>query len=470
MAASGSSGSTVLYDAIVIGSGQGGGPLAGALAKAGWKTALVERKHVGGSCVNEGCTPTKTMVASARVAHLARRAGDYGVTTGPVGVDLAVVRKRKRDMVESFRSGSRKRLEEIEGLDLLMGTARFTGSKTVEVALNEGGTRALSAPTIVINTGTRPRVPDLPGLSDVPFLDSTSIMELDTVPENLLVIGGGYVGLEFGQMFRRFGSKVTVVQRAGQLLPHEDEDVADAVREILVEDGIEVLLEAEANAVRRAEDGTIALMVRQSEGDRILQGSHLLLAAGRVPNTDDLDLAKTSIQPNTRGFIPVNDRLETAVPGIYALGDVKGGSAFTHISYDDYRVLRTNLLRAGGASVARRLVPYTVFIDPQLGRVGLTEKEAQAHGRPYRVAKIPMTWVARALETDETRGLMKALVDPESGEIIGAAILGVEGGEIMTVVQMAMMGGVPYTAIRDGVFAHPTLAESLNTLFGTIES
>jgi len=462
-------GNTATYDAIVIGAGQGGGPLAGALAKAGWRTALVERKHVGGTCVNEGCTPTKTMIASARVAHLARRAGDYGVATGPVAVDLSVVRRRKRDMVERFRSGSRKRLKQTEGLDLLMGTARFTGPKAIEVALVEGGTRALTASTIVIDTGTRPRVPELPGLSEVPHLDSTSIMELDQVPEHLLVVGGGYVGLELGQMFRRFGSEVTIVQRAGQLLPREDEDVAEAVRKILVEDGLEVLLEAKATAVRRASDGRIALSVRLPDGERTLQGSHLLLAAGRVPNTDDLDLKRTGIELDGRGFIPVNDRLETAVTGIYALGDVNGGPAFTHIAYDDYRVLRANLVEGGDATVTGRIIPYTAFLDPQLGRVGLTEKEVRAQGRPYRVAKIPMNWVARALETDETRGLMKALVDPESKHILGAAILGVEGGEVMAVVQMAMMGRIPYTTLRDGVFAHPTLAESLNTLFAALE-
>ncbi len=470
MAANVARGREEQYDAIVIGSGQAGGPLAGALAKAGWKTALVERKHVGGTCVNDGCTPTKTMVASARVAHLAQRAGDYGVTAGQVSVDLAVVRKRKRDMVESFRSGSRRKLDETEGLELLMGSARFVGAKTVEAALVEGGTRTLSAETIVINTGTRPRVPGIPGLSDVPYLDSTSIMELDRVPEHLMVIGGGYVGLEFGQMFRRFGSRVTIVQRAGQLLPHEDEDVADAVREILVEDGIEVLLEAEATAVQRAEDGGIALTVGQPAGDRTLRGCHLLLAAGRVPNTDELGLHKAGIEPDERGFVPVNERLETAASGIYAAGDVNGGPAVTHISYDDYRILRANLLQGEKRSTAGRIVPYTMFTDPQLGRVGLTEKEARAQGREYRVAKIPMRWVARALETDETRGLMKALVDPESGQIIGAAVVGIEGGEVMTVLQMAMMGGVPYTAIRDAAFAHPTLAESLNTLFGVIKS
>jgi pyruvate/2-oxoglutarate dehydrogenase complex dihydrolipoamide dehydrogenase (E3) component len=313
-------------------------------------------------------------------------------------------------------------------------------------------------------------VPPLPGLDGVPVLDSTSIMELDEVPEHLLVVGGGYIGLEFGQIFRRFGSQVTLVQRRGQLLPREDADVAEEIAEILRQEGMEVLLETEPVRVQSSGKGRIALTVRTPQGERTLTGSHLLLAVGRVPNTDLLDLQSAGIQVDKRGFIPVNGRLETVVPGVYALGDIKGGPAFTHISYDDYRVLRTNLLEGGDASTAGRLVPYAVFIDPQLGRVGLTEKEAQAQDLNYRVAKIPMAWVARALETDEARGLMKAIVDVETGQILGAAILGVEGGEVMTVLQMAMMGGVPYTAIRDGTFAHPTLAEALNNLFMAMES
>ena len=458
------------YDAVILGAGQAGGPLSTALANAGWKTALVEREHVGGTCVNEGCTPTKTMLASARVAYLARRAADYGVQTGPVTVDMTKVRQRKRDIVESFRGGSQSRMESTEGLDLIMGEARFSGPKTVEVRLNDGGIRTLTADTIVINTGTRALVPPLPGLDGVPVLDSTSIMELDEVPEHLLVIGGGYIGLEFGQMFRRFGSQVTLVQRRGQLLPREDADVAEEIAEILRQDGMEVLLETEPVRVQSSGKGRIALTVRTPQGERTLTGSHLLLAVGRVPNTDLLDLRTAGIQVDKRGFIPVDDQLETVVPGVYALGDVKGGPAFTHISYDDYRILRTNLLEDGDASTTGRLVPYAVFIDPQLGRVGLTEKEAQAQGLNYRVAKIPMSWVARALETDEARGLMKAIVDAETGQVLGAAILGIEGGEVMTVLQMAMMGGVPYTAIRDGTFAHPTLAEALNNLFMAMDS
>jgi pyruvate/2-oxoglutarate dehydrogenase complex dihydrolipoamide dehydrogenase (E3) component len=383
------------------------------------------------------------MVASARVAYLARRAADYGVQTGPVTVDMNKVRQRKRAIVESFRGGSERRIEGTEGLDLIRGQARFVGPKTVEVELTDGGSRTLSADTIVINTGTRACVLSLPGLEGMAFLNSTSIMELDAVPEHLLVIGGGYIGLEFGQMFRRFGSQVTLVQRGGQLLTREDADVAEEIAEILRQDGLEVLLESQPLRVGPTGDGQIELTVSTSAGERTLTGSHVLVAAGRVPNTDMLDLQAAGIQVDEQGFIPVNDRLETEVPGIYALGDVNGGPAFTHISYDDYRILRSNLLEDGDASTAGRLVPYAVFIDPQLGRVGLTEREAQAQGLNYRVAKSPMSWVARALETDETRGLMKALVDAETDQVLGAAILGIEGGEVMTVLQMAMMGACP---------------------------
>jgi len=453
------------YDAIIIGAGQAGGPLSTAMAKAGWKTAIIERVHVGGTCINEGCTPTKTMVASARVAYLARRAADYGVHTGPVSVDMQVVRKRKRDIVDSFRNGSQRRIERTEGVDLLMGEARFIEPKVVEVHLNNGEIRTLSARSIFINAGDRPAKPSIEGIESVPTLDSTSIMELDTVPEHLLIVGGGYVGLEFGQMFRRFGSRVTIIQHGAHLLSREDNDVADEVAKILREDGIEVLLESSTLHAGQALDGSIQLTVRTPGGERTLSGSHLLLAAGRVPNSDWLNLKAAGVQTDKRGNIEVNERLETNVAGIYALGDVKGGPAFTHISYDDFRIIRSNLLEHGNASIHDRLVPYTVFIDPQLGRIGLSESEARSTGRAIRVAKMPMNYVARALEVDEPRGFMKAVVDAESGQILGCAVLGIEGGEIMAMLEVAMMGKLPYTVLRDAVFAHPTLAESLNNLF-----
>jgi pyruvate/2-oxoglutarate dehydrogenase complex dihydrolipoamide dehydrogenase (E3) component len=456
------------YDAVVIGAGQAGVPLATTLAKAGRKTALVEREHVGGTCINEGCTPTKTMVASAKVAYFDRRSEDYGVSNGQVAVDMIRVRQRKRDIVESFRSGGEKRLADA-GVELIRGEARFSGPRELEVTLNGGEAVQLSADNIFINVGARPANPPVEGLDRVPTLNSTTIMELDEVPDHLLVLGGSYVGLEFAQMFRRFGSRVTVVQRGKQLMSREDTDVAEAVAEIMRQDGIEVLLSTQTQRAEQGNDGKIRLRVSTPEGERTLEGSHLLVAAGRPPNTDRLNLEAAGIETDKRGQIKVNERLETNVEGVYALGDVKGGPAFTHISYDDFRIVRTNLLEGGNATITDRKVPYTVFIDPQLGRAGLSEQEAREQGLNIRVAKIPMSYVARAIEVDETRGFMKAVVDADNDQILGCAILGVEGGEIAAMLQIAMMGGVPYTTLRDTVFSHPTLSESLNTLFAAVE-
>ena len=457
------------YDAIVIGSGQGGNPLAIALAQAGMCTALIERRHVGGTCINTGCTPTKTMVASGRVAYLARRAAGYGVRTGPISIDLQRIRQRKRDVVESFRDGSQSRLEKTANLDLIFGDARFSGPRSIEVFLKDGSHQSLSATTIFINAGTRSARPVLEGLQNTPFLDNASIMELDSVPEHLLILGGGYIGLEFGQLFRRFGSRVTIVHSRGQLLTREDPDLADEIATIFRQDGITIVLNANASRVSRVH-GSIHLDLQQENHSTTLTGSHLLVATGRVPNTDTLNLSEAGVQMSDRGFIQVNDRLETTAAGIYALGDIKGGPAFTHISYDDFRIIRANLLDKKPASIANRLVPYTVFIDPQLGRVGMTETEARAQNRNIRVAKLPMSSVARALEVDETRGFMKAIVDRDSNQILGAAILGIEGGEVMAVLEIAIMGKLPYTSLRDGVFAHPTLAESLNNLFMAMDN
>ena len=456
------------YDAVVIGSGQGGNPLARALAQSGRRTALIEREHVGGTCINEGCTPTKTMIASARVAYLDRRSAEYGIAEDPVTVDMIRVRQRKRDIVESFRNGGEQRLEKA-GVDLIRGEASFAAPKELEVRLSEGGTSRLSADAVFINVGARPAAPPIEGLDSVPTLNSTTILELDEVPEHLLVLGGGYVGLEFAQTFRRFGSEVTIVQRGPQLLSREDADVAGAVAKVLRDDGIEVLLRTSALRAGR-EVGGIQLTVHTPVGARTLSGSHLLAATGRTPNTDTLNLEAAGVETDDHGYIKVDERLKTNLPHVWALGDVKGGAAFTHVSYDDFRIIRTNLLEGGNATTSGRLIPYTVFTDPQLGRVGLSEKETREQGLDVHVAKMPMSSIARAIEVSETRGMMKAVVDAGTGRIVGAAVLGLEGGEITAMLQIAMIGGVPYTTLRDGIFAHPTLAESLNNLFAGLEA
>ena len=453
------------YDAIVVGSGQAGTPLSQALAKSGLSTVLVEREFVGGTCVNVGCTPTKTMVASARVAYLARRGADYGVHAGELRINLARVRERKRAIVNTFRNGNQTRIEKTANLELIFGEAEFSAPKTSRIRKKDGSELLLSAEKFFINAGCRSGVPKLDGLGSVPYLDSTSIMELDSVPEHLLVIGGGYIGLEFSQMFRRFGSRVTIVQSGEQLLRGEDADVAEAVLQIVREDGIEVFLNSKALQAGRTASG-VELQIQIQGARKAITGSHLLVATGRVPNTDSLKAAVAGIETDEHGFIRVNDRLETTAAGVFALGDIKGGPAFTHISYDDFRIIRTNIIEKGNASIKDRLVPYTLFTDPQLGRVGMTETQARASGRKIRVAKMPMNYVARALEMDEPRGFMKVIVDAETSQMLGAAVLGIEGGEIMSQIQLAMMGKLPYTALKDGVFAHPTLAESLNNLFG----
>jgi pyruvate/2-oxoglutarate dehydrogenase complex dihydrolipoamide dehydrogenase (E3) component len=405
------------------------------------------------------------MVASGRVAYLAKRANDYGVHTGSITIDMAKVRDRKRKIVESFRSGSQSKIERSDKVELIFGEARFTGPKSVAIRLKQGGERELTADQIFINAGARPSRPEIEGIGDVPYLDSTSIMELDAVPEHLIVLGGGYIGLEFGQLFRRLGSRVTIVQSTGQLLSREDRDVADEVKKILEQDGIEILLNDKATRVSK--DG---MNIKAELKGSAISGSHLLVATGRTPNSDTLNLAVTGIASDEHGFLKVDEHLRTSVEGVYAIGDVKGGPAFTHISYDDFRILRGNLIEGKNLTTKDRLVPYTVFIDPQLGRVGMTEAESRQQHRNIRVAKLPMSSVARALEIDETRGFMKAIVDAGNGQILGAAVLGVEGGEVMSALEIAMMAKLPYTALRDGVFAHPTLCESLNNLFMAMDA
>ena len=452
------------FDGIVIGSGQAGGPLSGAFARAGWKMALIEKAEVGGTCVNVGCTPTKTMVASARVAYVVSRAKEYGVNISAVSVNLNKVRDRKRKIVNMFRSGGERGLANAK-VELLRGKASFLDPETIEIELTDGRKQTLTAKKIFINTGTRNSKPNIEGLDKIKYLDSTSIMELNKVPNHLIVVGGGYIGLEFGQMFRRFGSKVTILHSGEQLLNREDSDIAEAVAKILEGEGINIQLTASVKKVSKPSKDKIKVEATINGITKKFTSSHMLIATGRFPESDELNLKAAGVKTNQRGFIKVNSKLETSAKGIYAIGDVKGGPAFTHISYDDFRILRTNLLNNGSANTNGRLVPYTVFIDPQLGRIGISEKEAKNKGLNYRVGKLPMTHVARALEMDETRGFMKVIVDAKTEQILGCAILGIEGGEVMSVLQMAMMGKIKYSKIRDAIFAHPLLSESLNNLF-----
>lgn len=449
------------YDAIIIGSGQGGNPLAYALADLGWSVALIEQAALGGTCINTGCTPTKTMVASAQVAHYARDAARWGVRTSDVSVDLPAVLARKNKMAELFRSGHEKRVLARPTLRLYRVHGRFTAPHQIQA-----GGDLLQAEHVFINTGTRTALPPIDGLDAVQYLTNASIMELGELPAHLLVVGGGYIGLEFGQMFRRFGSAVTVVQRGPLLLTGEDEDVATELQKILEGEGIRFLLNSKAVQVRPDGKG-IALTVATSAGSETLTGSHLLIATGRRANTDDLGLDKAGIQTDDHEYVRVNERLETSLPGVWAIGDVKGGPAFTHISYNDFQIIYGNLLEKKNLSIRDRIVPYSVFTDPQLGRVGLTEKQARAAGHKLKIGKIPMTQVARALERDETAGLMKLVVDAGDDMILGAAILSSEGGELVQILSTLMLAGKPYTLLKGAIYIHPTLAEGF---FGLMDS
>jgi pyruvate/2-oxoglutarate dehydrogenase complex dihydrolipoamide dehydrogenase (E3) component len=451
----------VKYDAIIIGSGQGGNPLAQRLADLGWTVALVEKAHLGGTCINTGCTPTKTMVASAQVAHYARNAARWGVEGCTVRVDLPAIIARKNKVVESFRSGQQSRVDTRKTLHLHRAHARFVGPHRVKV-----GDEMLEGERIFIDTGARPAIPPLPGLEAIGYLTNASIMELSEVPEHLMVLGGGYIGLEFGQMFRRFGSRVTVIHNSGQILPREDADIVAELQKALETEGMHFLLNSRATRVEK-KDGRIDLALGDTGGSSTVTGSHLLIATGRKPNTDELDLDKAGVETDKAGFIKVNGRLETSAPGIWALGDVKGGPAFTHISYNDFQIIFGNLVESKNLSTDNRLVPYSVFTDPQLGGVGITEKEARKKGYKLKIGKMPMSYVARAIERDETAGLMKIVVDASNDRILGASILATEGGELVQIIGTLMLAGLPYTLLKGAVYIHPTLAEGF---FGLMES
>ena len=460
------------YDAILVGSGQAANPLAKKLAAAGWKTALIERHWVGGTCVNVGCTPTKTLIASGRVAYLVKRSADFGIRTTGFAVDVETFLRRKNSIVLASRDSSTKSLHNTAHLDLIFGDASFIGPKELTVTHADGSSETITADHIFLNTGTRSFIPPIPGLGDIPFLTSDSILDLPVIPDHLAIIGGSYIALEFGQLYRRLGSRVTIIEHGDQFLPKEDDDIAAEIRQILEADGIQIHTATRVVGITTAGDGIGLELEKPVPGgvsSRIaLTASHVLLASGRTADTAGLHPAAAGIRLDEHGFIAVNGRLETNVPGIFALGDVKGGPQFTHVSWNDHMIVYKNLIEKAKLSIDGRPALYCLFTDPELGRVGLTEKEARAKGLHIKVATIPASYVARAGENGETRGLLKVIVDADDRKILGAAMLITGGGELMSVVQMAMTGGVTYDTVRDGMYAHPTFAESLNNLFAKL--
>ena len=455
------------FEYAVVGGGKGGKTLAAKMASAGRSVVMIEKGMIGGTCINVACIPTKTMVKSAKVTELVRRAADFGIRVRFNEANAIGVRDRKRAVVAEMVGRNQANFDR-SGMTLLIGTARFTGPRSLEVRLRDGGVRELTADKVFINTGTRPALPPLPGLVEAQPLTSESVQELDRLPEHLIVVGGGYVGCEFAQMFRRFGSRVTVIDRAEAFLRREDADVAEQVLQIFREDGIDVLLGASVRQVEGLSGQSIRVRLRTPSGEQTVQGSDLLAALGRVPNTQELNLHAANVETDNRGFITVNERLETTAAGVWALGDVNGGPQFTHVSLDDWRIVIANLT-GGSRSTAERLVPYTLFIDPELGRIGLTEEEARRRGLRVRVARLPASAVPRAVTSGETRGYLKSVVDADTDRILGAAILAAAGGEVMAVIQVAMQAKLPYTVLRDLIFAHPTMSEGLNDLFERLE-
>ncbi len=452
------------FDAIVIGAGQAGPPLAGRLTAAGMTVALVERKRFGGTCVNTGCMPTKALVASAYAAHLARRAADFGVTIGGgVGIDMPAVKARKDKVVNDARGSLERSVGKMPGCTVLKGTARFESANTVSV-----GAERLSAPRIFINVGARALIPDMPGVHGVRYLTNTSLLELAEVPRHLVVVGGSYIGLEFAQMYRRFGAQVTVVEKGPRLIGREDEDVSAAVAKILEDEGIALRLGAECIRFEpRGED--VGVGVACATGEPLVIGSHALLAVGRVPNTGDLGLDRAGVDVDARGYIQVDEQLRTRVPGIWALGDCNGRGAFTHTAYNDFEIVAANLLDGEERRVGDRIACYALYVDPPLGRVGMTEAEARASGRPVRVGTRPMTRVGRAVEKGETAGFMKIVVDGATNEILGAAILGVGGDEAIHGVLDTMAARAPYRTLQQAMHIHPTVSELIPTVLGDLK-
>jgi len=453
------------YDAIVIGSGQGGVPLATNFAKLGWRVALIEEGQLGGSCINYGCTPTKTMIASARVAHTAKRGAEFGVHTGKVRIDMGEIVARKNQVSGSFRSGIESQVENNSNLTLHRGRGRFTGPHEVEV-----NGEKLSSDKIFINTGTRPRIVSIPGLDQVAYLTNRNVMDLPAVPAHLIALGGNYLGLEFGQLFRRLGSDVTVIELADQIVPREDAEISQGLKEALEGEGMTFRLGARTTKVAKTDDGVAVTVEIKGGAAETIKGSHLLVSIGQTPNSDDLGLDKAGIETDQAGFIRHNGKLETNVPGVWVLGDVKGGPAFTHVSYDDYVVITDNLVNGKARTIDNRIVPYALYTDPELGRVGLSEHEARAKGYRLKIGRLPMEFVARAIERGETKGLMKIVINADNDRILGAAILGPEGGELVQTLMALMMADAPWTLFKDAMFIHPTLAEGFFSLMASVEA
>lgn len=453
------------FDAIIIGSGQAGNPLAKRLSREGKRVAVVESSYIGGTCINYGCTPTKTLVGLAKNILQARRTSDYGIALNNDVPNYKLINQRKNEVVARFREGLERSLVQDPNITLYHGKGKFSGYKEVNVQLEDLSYKSITAELIFINTGARAHIPDIEGLQSVNFFTSQTILELEYLPKHLLIVGGGYVALEFSQIFRRMGSLVTIIEKSSGLLPGEDEDVGLEISRILEAEGVKIITDATVKRVVAEANESVTIEILSGQKPYTLSGTHLLIATGRIPNTENLDLSKTCIEVDKKGFISVNDHLETTEPGIYALGDVKGGPAFTHVSYHDYIVLADNLFGKKTSSIRNRLIPYCVFTDPELGRIGLTEKEATEMGLNFSVAKMKTAFIARAIETGETSGFIKAIVDNKTNRILGVAAISTNGGELMSLLQIAMLGNLGYDQLRDTMFAHPTYAEAINNLF-----
>lgn len=458
-------------DVIIIGSGQAGNPLAMSLAHSGMSVVLVEKSenHLGGTCLNDGCTPSKTLIASAKVAHAINTSEKHGLSTSNLKIDFTATQKRKQKIVLDSRNGLQKRLLETKNLELVYGIGSFVVQKVIEIVDKNGDTQKMTAHYIFINAGCRPHIPNIPGLEGVTYFDSTSMLNLNEIPKDLLVIGGSYIGLELGQMYSRLGAKTTIIERSKQLMPNEDQDIATSIQESLEKENMSFYMATETIHVDE-ENGQISLTIKHQNKEKKINGSHLFIAAGRTPNSDSLTLNNAKIKTDEKGYILVNSNLETNVKGVFALGDIKGGAQFTHIAYDDFRIVRDNILHNKKRSYKKRPIPYCMFTDPQLGRIGISENDAKDQNLDVEIISIPGSRITRGIESGTTQGLWKAIIDKKTNKILGASIISSEGGEIATVLQMAMQGNIKASEIRDAIFSHPTYSESLNTLFDQLKT